>query len=198
MTLEGVIPVRLPHLGEQVLPFAISVQVTPLLVGSFCTVAFTTNALAPVFTEANLFVMLTTRAGVIVNVSESNLFVLATDVALRVGWLLGAAGPELGGVYVTAAGVANESVPQAGEHAAPLAVRLQVTPLLLESFCTVARNTTATVPAWTDVTLPVIETEMLFPPFPLPAPAPQPASNGNITRSETQPTVIKTLDAGPT
>jgi len=36
------------------------------------------------------------------------------------------------------------------------------------------------VPAWTEVTLFVIETEILFPLLPLPAPAPQPP-NSSIT-----------------
>jgi hypothetical protein len=43
-----------------------------------------TNALAPVFTEVNFFVMLTIRAGVTVNVSEFDLFIFATDVAVSV------------------------------------------------------------------------------------------------------------------
>jgi hypothetical protein len=80
-----VLPVRLPHAIEQLAPLTVSVQLTPPLVGSFCTIALTTNALAPVFTDANLFVMLTTSAGVMVNVSESDLFVFATDVAVSVG-----------------------------------------------------------------------------------------------------------------
>jgi hypothetical protein len=63
----------------------VSAQLTPLLVESFCTVALMTNALAPAFTEPNLFVMLTTRAGAMVNVSASDLLVFATDVAVSVG-----------------------------------------------------------------------------------------------------------------
>ena len=51
MTLEVVMPLRLPQAGEQAVPFAVSVQFTPLFVESFCTVAFTTKELAPVFTE---------------------------------------------------------------------------------------------------------------------------------------------------
>jgi hypothetical protein len=112
--------------------------------------------------------------------------------------LFGALGPEPGGVYVTAEEVASDSVPQVGEHAVPLAVRFQVTPLLLESFCTVALNEIAAVPACRVVTLLVIETEILFPPFPFPAPAPQPASTAITTKNERLPAVIKGLDAGPT
>ena len=86
MTLDVVIPARLPHVdGAHAAPVMVSVQVTPLLVESFCTVAFTTKGLAPVFTEANLFVIVTVRAAVIVNASESDLFVLATEVAVSVG-----------------------------------------------------------------------------------------------------------------
>jgi hypothetical protein len=80
-----VAPERVPQAGVQAAPLAVSVQLTPLLVESFCTVALTTNALAPVFADVNLFVMLTTRAGVMENVSESDLFVFATDVAVSVG-----------------------------------------------------------------------------------------------------------------
>lgn len=135
VTLDVVIPVRLPHcVGKHAAPFTVSAQVTPLFVASFCTVAFTTKGLAPVFTDPNLFVMVTVNEAVIVNASESDLFVLATEVAVKVGWLVGTAGAEMAGVYVTLLGVDWESVPQAGEHDNPAAVRLQVTPLLLESF----------------------------------------------------------------
>jgi len=85
VTLEVLMPLRLPQAGEQAVPFAVSVQVTPLFVESFCTVAFTTKGLAPVFTELNLFVIVTIMAGVTVKTSESDLFVLATDVAVSVG-----------------------------------------------------------------------------------------------------------------
>lgn len=85
MTLAFVAPDRVPQAEVHAAPLTVSAQVTPLLDGSFCTVALMTNALAPVFTELNLFVMLTTRAGVMVNVSESDLFVFVTDVAVSVG-----------------------------------------------------------------------------------------------------------------
>lgn len=48
--------------------------------------------------------------------------------------MIGVAGAEMEGVYVTLLEVAWESDPQTGEHGVPFAVRLQVTPLLLESF----------------------------------------------------------------
>jgi hypothetical protein len=80
-----VTPERVPQTGVQAAPLAVSAQLTPLSLESFCTIALTTNALAPVFTDRNLFVMLTTSAGVRVNVSESDLFVFATDVAVSVG-----------------------------------------------------------------------------------------------------------------
>jgi len=85
VTLVAVTPVRVPHAGVQAVPFVVSVQLTPLFVESFCTVALTTNGLAPVFTELNLFVMATVSAAVIVNASESDLLVLAKDVAVSVG-----------------------------------------------------------------------------------------------------------------
>jgi len=82
--LLGVAPLKLPH-GLVAHAVPVSAHVTPLLVASFCTVALTTNALAPVFTDANLLVMLTVRAAVMINVSASDLFVFATDVAVSVG-----------------------------------------------------------------------------------------------------------------
>ena len=82
--LLGVAPLKLPH-GLVAHAVPVSAQVTPLWVASFCTVALTTNALAPVFTDANLLVMLTVRAAVMINVSASDLFVFATDVAVSVG-----------------------------------------------------------------------------------------------------------------
>ena len=82
--LVGVAPLKVPHgVVEHAVP--LSAQVTPLFVASFCTVALMTKALAPAFTELNLLVMLTTRADVMVNVSASDLFVFATDVAVSVG-----------------------------------------------------------------------------------------------------------------
>ena len=85
MTLVAVAPVSVPHPAVQAAPFVVSFQATPLFVASFCTVAFTTKGLAPVFTELNLFVMATARAAVIVKASESDLFVFAIDVALSIG-----------------------------------------------------------------------------------------------------------------
>lgn len=60
---------------------------------------------------------------------------------------MGEAPAAAGGVYVTLVEVAADRAPQVGEQLEPLAVRLQVTPLLLESFCTVALNEIAVVPA---------------------------------------------------
>src|SRR5579863_5113005 len=79
----------------------------------------------------------------------------------------------------------------------PLAVRFQVTPLLPESFCTVALNEIGAVPACRVVTLLVIETEILFPPFPLPAPAPHPASNTVTARSEYHSRLAEAFAARP-
>lgn len=110
--------------------------------------------------------------------------------------MLGAVGPELGGVYVTDNGVANDSVPHVGEQVVPFAASPQVTPLFVESFCTFAENTIAVVPAWTEVNLVVIETEMLFPLFPFPAPGLQPAINTTTETSETQLALFTVLGTG--
>ena len=96
---------------------------------------------------------------------------------------------------MTVVEVPCERAPQPGEHDVPLAVRLQVTPLLLESFCTVAVNTMAAVPAWTEVTLFVIATEILLPPFPLPEPAPQPASKSTKPKIDNQQAFIRAVGA---
>ena len=79
----------------------------------------------------------------------------------------------------------------------PLAVRFQVTPLLLASFCTAALNEIATVPACRVVTLLVIETEILFPLFPLPVPELQPASNTARAKGEYHPALAKAFAARP-
>jgi hypothetical protein len=72
VTLVAVAPERLPQVGEHEAPLAVSVQVTPLFVESFCTAALTTIPLAPVVTDVNLFEMLTATAEeLIVNELES-------------------------------------------------------------------------------------------------------------------------------
>ncbi len=48
---------RLPQVGEQEVPFAVSVQVTPLL--PFCTVALNATAAPPAVTEVILLVIVT-------------------------------------------------------------------------------------------------------------------------------------------
>jgi hypothetical protein len=144
VTLVVVLPDRVPQAGEQVLPLAVRLQLTPLLVESFCTVALSTNGSLPGFMVVTLLVIVTDTAAVTVNASVSVLAVFATEVAVSVGWL---AGEEAGGVYVTLVVVAEDKEPQVGEQLEPLAVRVQVTPLLLESFCTVALNEIAAVPA---------------------------------------------------
>ena len=80
-----VLPDKVPHAGEQALPLAVRVQLTPLFVESFCTVAFSTNGSLPEFTVLTLFVIVTLSAAVTVNVSVSVLLVLATEVAVSVG-----------------------------------------------------------------------------------------------------------------
>lgn len=96
-------------------------------------------------------------------------------------------GLAAGGVYSTEVEVTCDSVPQEGEQATPFAVSDQVTPLLVESFCTVAVNVLALVPAWTDVTLFVIVTAMLLPEFPEPDPELQPAMTSTPRQIERHP-----------
>ena len=151
VTLVVVVPERVPHWGEQAAPPDVSVQVTPLLVESFCTVALTTNALVPVFTELFLLGIVTTIAGLIVKELESDLDPSLTDLAVSVACVF--AGRDAGGVYVTLVAVAPERLPQAGEQEAPPAVSVQVTPLLVESFCTAALTTIPLAPVVTDVNL---------------------------------------------
>jgi hypothetical protein len=72
--------------GEQELPPAVSVQVTPLLEESFCTVALSVTADDPAVMVEIGFVMLTEIAGagvtVIFSVAEAE--VSATEVAVTV------------------------------------------------------------------------------------------------------------------
>ena len=84
VTVVAVAPERVPHAGMQSAPLTESDQSTPLFVESFCTVAVTTKGLAVVFTVENLFVMITARAAEIVKLSESDLLLFATDVAVSV------------------------------------------------------------------------------------------------------------------
>jgi hypothetical protein len=57
VTLVAVAPERLPQVGEQEAPFAVSVQVTPLL--PFWTVALNVTAAVPAVTEVILLVIVT-------------------------------------------------------------------------------------------------------------------------------------------
>ena len=85
MTVVEVACERAPQPGEHDVPLAVRLQVTPLLLESFCTVALTTNELAPAFRVLNLFVIVTISAELTVKVSESDLLVFATEVAVSVG-----------------------------------------------------------------------------------------------------------------
>ena len=73
-------------MGEQALPPAISVQLTPLLVESFCTLAFSVTAAAPAAIVEIGLLMLTVTAGtgVMVIFSEAVVLVLPTSVAVTV------------------------------------------------------------------------------------------------------------------
>src|SRR6266705_3671254 len=115
---------------------------------------------SPATTLVTLLSIVTEIAGpVTAKLSLSDLDVSFTALAAMVGALLGAPGTVAGGVYITLVAVVALSVPQPGEHAAPPAVSAQVTPELVESFCTLAFKVRAAVPAAIVVILFVILTE---------------------------------------
>src|SRR5205814_1891775 len=116
------------------------VQLTPLLLGSFvtvavnCCVALTLTFAVPGETD-------TPTAAMTVTVAVAENVVLATDVATTV--TIGFAGMVDGAVYVAAfplGVVAGAMVPQPGEQLAPPWVNDQLTPLSPESFVAVAVN----------------------------------------------------------
>lgn len=76
----------------------------------------------------------TAAGAVIVNASESDFVLSATDVAVTVGALFGAAGRLRGGVYIAVVLDEATSVPHAGEQAAPPAVKLHGSFPLVVSF----------------------------------------------------------------
>ena len=85
------------------MPPAISVQLTPLLVESFCTLAFNETAAAPTpILEMGLMIVTCTEEPpedpVTVNESVAEADVFATEVAVIVGVLSGEAGTDVGGV----------------------------------------------------------------------------------------------------
>ena len=129
-----------PQLGEHTAPPCVSVQLTPLLLGSFVTVAV--NSCVPV--TATLAVPGETDTPtpfVTVIVAVADTAVLATDVVTTVTF--GFPGTVEGAVYVAALPlgvVAGAMVPQPGEQLAPPCVSDQLTPLLFGSFMTVAVN----------------------------------------------------------
>src|SRR5437660_580910 len=140
LPLEVVAGAMVPQLGEHGVPLCVSVQFTPLLLGSFVTVAvnccvFVTSTLA-VVGETD-----TAIGGVTVAVAVADFVASAADVATTLTF--GFAGTVPGAVYVAALPlevVAGAIVPQLGEHGVPPCVRVQLTPLLLGSFVTVAVN----------------------------------------------------------
>jgi len=129
-----------PQPGEHGVPLCDSVQFTPLLLGSFvtvavnCCVAFTLTFAAPGETD-------TPTPVVTVIVAVADTAVLAMDVVTTVTF--GFRGTVDGAVYVAAfplGVVAGAMVPQPGEQLAPPCVSDQLTPLLFGSFMTVAVN----------------------------------------------------------
>lgn len=86
----------MPQAGEHAVPLAVNVQVTPVLGGSFCTVAlnwaekyFPVPAASPV----TLFLMVTTLAGTMM-ATEANFEGFVTEVAVTV--TVRSAGMEVG------------------------------------------------------------------------------------------------------
>ena len=129
-----------PQLGEHTAPPCVSVQLTPLLLGSFVTVAV--NCCLPVTATLAVPGETDTPTPVAtVTVAVADTAVLATDVATTVTF--GFPGTVDGAVYVAAfplGVVAGAMVPQPGEQLAPPCVSDQLTPLLFVSFITVAVN----------------------------------------------------------
>ena len=129
-----------PQLGEHTAPPCVSVQLTPLLLGSFVTVAV--NCCVPVTATLAVPGETDTPTPVVtVTVAVADTAELATDVATTVTF--GFPGTVDGAVYVAAfplGVVAGAMVPQPGEQLAPPCVSDQLTPLLFGSFMTVAVN----------------------------------------------------------
>jgi len=87
-----------PQVGEQAVPLAVSVQVTPPPQLSFATVTLRVTAAAPALMVVIGFVNFTVVMAVIVKESDALLVASVTDVAAIFGALLGAAGCVAGGV----------------------------------------------------------------------------------------------------
>jgi hypothetical protein len=123
-------------------PVPLSVQVTPLLAESFCTVAVNGwAALAGTLAMVSDSVTAMTAGGAVtVIVAAADLVASATDVAVSV--TVAGAGTATGAVYVMAVPEALEVVDRVPHRALllvqPAPESAQVTPLFAESFCTVA------------------------------------------------------------
>ena len=128
-----------PQAGAHAVPFCVRVQETPLLLESFVTVAVNCWVVATM----TLAVVgeIETPVPRIVTVAAADSVGAVTDVAITV--TVGFAGTVAGAVNVAGlplAVVVGAMVPQPGEQAVPPCVNVQVTPLLLGSFATVAVN----------------------------------------------------------
>jgi hypothetical protein len=186
VTLVAVALLIMPQPIGQVVPsISVSVQVTPLFAGSFCTVAL--KVIVPLFVSAvvTLFVIVTEIGGpLMVNPSESDFVESFTEVAVIVGALVGGTGRPLGGVYVTLVAVAPLNVPHTRDsHAEPFTFNVHVTPELVASFDTVAFSVMAAAPAAMVVILLVMVTEMGV--VPMLETVPQPVANSVPPRAVT-------------
>ena len=157
----GDVATSVPHPGEQSAPPALKLHVTTPLVVSFWSAAVKLIAVAPAAMVVILLVIVTEIAGpMMLNASKSDFVWSFTDVAVMVGALFGVAGRLPGAVYVTLVAVAPLIAPHPGEQAAPPAVKVQVTPAFVASFCTDALNVTAVAPAVIVVILFAIVTDI--------------------------------------
>jgi hypothetical protein len=100
VTLVAVAPLIAPQLGEHASPSDVSAHMTPELVASFWTCAFSVTGADATRMVVILLVIVTEIAAgaVTVSASESDFVESFTDVAVMVGALFGAAGRLPGGV----------------------------------------------------------------------------------------------------
>lgn len=128
-----------PQAGAQGVPLCVRVHATPLLLGSFTTVAV--NCCVAVTLTLAVVGESETPVPRIVTAAVAEKLESAAEVATTVTF--GFAGTVAGAVKVAGlplAVVAGAMVPQPGEQAVPPCVNVQATPLLLGSFATAAVN----------------------------------------------------------
>src|SRR5437016_428344 len=111
VTVVAVCPDSAPHVGAQLLPDWVRLQVTPWFAGSLATDAV--NCLAvETFSEALVGEIVTDTGDVTVMVALADFVVSRTDLAVSV--TVGLAGTAAGAVYVTVVAVCPDSAPHVG------------------------------------------------------------------------------------